>query len=85
MPWPARCFSLAKSVRGQYNTDSTSRAARGLAFGPPRELFPLEPQETNLHYSPAPDGQRFLAIEPIGGQAADPITVVVNWTASRQE
>jgi Tol biopolymer transport system component/tRNA A-37 threonylcarbamoyl transferase component Bud32 len=57
----------------------------GLAFGAPRRLFPLEAQETDFHFSPTPDGQRFLTIEAVAGQTEQPITVVVNWTALRRE
>ncbi len=64
---------------------SVEARGEGLAFGPPQQLFPLEPQESNLRYSPRPDGQRFLAIERIGDQTGLPITVVVNWTANRGE
>jgi Tol biopolymer transport system component len=57
----------------------------GLVFGPPRPLFPLESQESNLRYSPRPDGRQFLAVERVGGQTAQPVTVVANWTADRGE
>jgi serine/threonine protein kinase/Tol biopolymer transport system component len=74
-----------QTTDGDVAAVTVERRGEGLAFGPPRPLFPLEAQETNFHFSPTPDGQRFLTIEPVGGQRAQPITVVVNWTALRRE
>jgi hypothetical protein len=47
----------------------------------PRELFPLPVVETGLSpYDTTPDGQRFL-VRATQGQAAQPLTVIVNWPA----
>jgi Tol biopolymer transport system component len=34
------------------------------------------------HYRPAPDGQRFLVLAPLGRDAVQPAAVVLNWTAA---
>jgi hypothetical protein len=62
-----------------------------LVVGTPRSLFPLEPHTGHFPFSPAghtrfspmPDGQRFLTVEPVGGPASRPLTVLVNWLAGR--
>jgi Tol biopolymer transport system component/tRNA A-37 threonylcarbamoyl transferase component Bud32 len=54
-----------------------------LVAGTPQSLFPLEPHANYPHYSPAPDGQRFLTIESVDAPAARPLTVLVNWLAGR--
>ena len=47
----------------------------------PRELFPLPAVDTGLSpYDTTPDGQRFL-VRATPGQAAQPLTVIVNWPA----
>jgi hypothetical protein len=48
----------------------------------PRELFPL-PAVDNGHspYEATPDGQRFLVRATPLQQAAEPLTVIVNWPA----
>ena len=47
----------------------------------PRELFPLPLVDTGWSpYDTAPDGQRFL-VRATPGQAAQPLTVIVNWPA----
>jgi hypothetical protein len=47
----------------------------------PRELFPLPPVDTGWSpYDATPDGQRFL-VRTTPGQAAQPLTVIVNWPA----
>jgi Tol biopolymer transport system component len=74
-----------QTIDGYVAAVAVEPRGEGLVFGPPRPLFPLEVQESNFRYSPTPDGQRFLAVEPVGGQTALPITVVVNWTAARAE
>jgi hypothetical protein len=48
----------------------------------PRELFPLPAVDTGFNpYEVAPDGQRFLVRATPQQQAADPLTVIVNWPA----
>ena len=47
----------------------------------PRELFPLPRLDVaGSPYDTAPDGQRFL-VRATPGQAAQPLTVIVNWPA----
>jgi dipeptidyl aminopeptidase/acylaminoacyl peptidase len=48
----------------------------------PRELFPLPGVDTGFSpYEVAPDGQRFLVRATPQQQAAEPLTVIVNWPA----
>src|SRR5882724_2288959 len=48
----------------------------------PRELFPLPAVDTGFSpYDVAPDGQRFLVRATPQQQAAEPLTVIVNWPA----
>jgi Tol biopolymer transport system component len=48
----------------------------------PRELFPLPAVDTGYSpYEVAPDGQRFLVCATPQQQAAEPLTVIVNWPA----
>ncbi|MGH9400340.1 MAG: hypothetical protein ACRD00_08215, partial [Thermoanaerobaculia bacterium] len=61
-------------------------AGSTFAAASPRLLFQTE--TTNLDvsgaaslYAVASDGQRFLVNAPVGGPAAQPITVVLDWTA----
>ena len=56
----------------------------GFEAGVPKALFeapiPAE-QLTRYHYAVTADGQRFLIIKSVGEVSAQPLTVVVNWTA----
>jgi Tol biopolymer transport system component len=67
-------------------TATALRSTRqGLEFAPATPLFRVvEPLGTFAYpYDVAPDGQRILALSPIGtGNAAAPLTVLVNWEAS---
>jgi serine/threonine protein kinase/Tol biopolymer transport system component len=49
--------------------------------GTPRALFPgkFQPGTARNRYLPAPDGQRFLFVSPLGRDAMSPTTVVLNW------
>ena len=48
----------------------------------PRELFTLPAVDTGMSpYDTAPDGQRFLVLATPQQQAAEPLTVIVNWPA----
>jgi Tol biopolymer transport system component len=48
----------------------------------PRELFPLPAVDNGYSpYEPTPDGQRFLVRATPQQQAAEPLTVIVNWLA----
>ena len=48
----------------------------------PRELFSLPAVDTGFSpYDVAPDGQRFLVRATPQQQAAEPLTVIVNWPA----
>jgi serine/threonine protein kinase len=51
-------------------------------ISPPRELFPLPTVDNGFSpYEPTPDGQRFLVRATPQQQAAEPLTVIVNWPA----
>jgi eukaryotic-like serine/threonine-protein kinase len=53
--------------------------------GAPQPLFELDPMYPPLWgrfaYQPAANGQKFLILTNVGGTAAPPITVVLNWQA----
>ncbi|HUQ90114.1 MAG TPA: hypothetical protein VM120_00450 [Bryobacteraceae bacterium] len=57
----------------------------GPSFGVPKALFQTqvagESSFARTHYVPSNDGQRFLINTPSGDPPANPITVVLNWTA----
>jgi Tol biopolymer transport system component/predicted Ser/Thr protein kinase len=56
--------------------------------GTPQPLFPVSAFQSyvsaNFYYAPVRDGQRFLVMEPVRGEAAvaPPFTVVTNWQAA---
>ncbi len=54
-----------------------------LRAGIPKPLFllRLRPGNPRNKYLPAPDGQRFLVVEPLGRDAIAPTTIVMNWLA----
>ncbi len=74
-----------QATSGQVMAVPVERRGDGLAFGAPTPMFELDPQESNFRFSPTADGERFLAVERAGSQAPQPVTVVVNWTAARNE
>ncbi len=53
--------------------------------GAPQPLFELDPIFPPFFggfvYQPAANGQKFLVLERVGGEVAQPITVVLNWQA----
>jgi Tol biopolymer transport system component len=56
-------------------------------FGAPHELF-REPtffigEGTGISYEPSADGSQFLALLPVGGAPARPVTAITNWQAGR--
>jgi Tol biopolymer transport system component len=57
----------------------------GKSFEPgvPKPLFDvsLEMESRRSHYQVAANGQKFLAVVPLGSRQSVPITVVTNWTA----
>ena len=59
------------------------KSGAGFEAGAPQPLFGLDPIFPPLGgrfvYEPAADGQRFLVLANVGGTAAPPISVVVNW------
>jgi len=59
------------------------RGGAAIEPGPPKALFQTRIQvQPNIdQYAPTADGQRFLAITPVGDATELPITIVVNWTA----
>jgi Tol biopolymer transport system component len=57
-----------------------------LQAGPPRELFRTNPAVLSnilFMYAAAPDGQRFILVEPVEGAAtpSEPLYVLTNWQA----
>jgi hypothetical protein len=54
------------------------------AAGTPQALFRARfaPVTARGLYRPTPDGQRFLVLAPLGRDAMQPATVVMNWTAA---
>jgi hypothetical protein len=70
---PTEMFKLM-AVSLKLNADSVEPSA-------PRELFPLPADDIGITpYEVAPDGQRFL-VRATPQQAAQPLTVIVNWPA----
>ena len=64
------------------------KTAPRFEFGTPRELFHTHVSGGGnlaniFRYDVAPEGNRFLVLNQIGGEGTEPspITVVVNWTA----
>jgi hypothetical protein len=61
----------------------------GQAFGTPRPLFQTrvaaEVSANRMHYVPSADGQRFLLNIPVGDATSNPITIIVNWTATLRQ
>jgi hypothetical protein len=64
------------------------KTASTFESGPPEELFQTQVSGGGnlaniFRYDVAPDGDRFLVLNQIGGGGTDPspVTVVVNWTA----
>ena len=58
------------------------RTGETLQAGTPRRLFPvsLVPSSPETRYAKS-DGQRFLVVQPVGGNDPLPLTVVQNWTS----
>ena len=54
--------------------------------GTPQPLFQARfaPVTARGLYRPAPDGQRFLVLAPLGRESMQPATVVLNWTSAIQ-
>ena len=52
--------------------------------GTPKPLFQARfaPVTARGLYRPTPDGQRFLILAPLGRDAMQPVTVVLNWTSA---
>ena len=61
---------------------------KGATFtaGTPQPLFQTRFAATNARglYRPAPDGQRFLVLAPLGRESIAPATVILNWTSAIQ-
>ncbi len=58
------------------------KADAGFEAGTPKALFDVHLKSINgWRYDISPDGQRFLANTVIGEVKANPITLVLNWTA----
>ncbi len=60
------------------------RAGAELTTGVPQPLFQARfgSVVARAHYRPAPDGQRFLVLAPMGRETIPPATVLLNWTAT---
>jgi Tol biopolymer transport system component len=67
------------SADGKLMAAGVKLGADSPAPSTPRELFALAARANASPYSVAPDGKRFLVAAPVGG--AQPLEVVVNWTA----
>lgn len=61
---------------------------KGAAFsaGTPQPLFQARfaPVTARGLFRPTPDGQRFLVLAPLGRDAMQPATVILNWTSAIQ-
>ena len=57
-----------------------------LTAGAPAPLFETRFSSATVRgrYRPAPDGQRFLVLDPLGRDAEQPAAVVLNWTSVLQ-
>jgi hypothetical protein len=68
---------------------SVAVKATGDAFqaGVPQALFlgRFQPGTVRNRYCPAPDGQKFLVVAPLGRDAMAPTTVVLNWWAGLEK
>ncbi|MFI5184643.1 MAG: protein kinase [Vicinamibacteria bacterium] len=59
----------------------------GFTTGTPQALFQARfaPLVARGLYRPTPDGQRFLILSPLGRDAMQPATVILNWTSGIQQ
>ena len=59
-------------------------AGETFTAGTPAPLFQARFAAVTIrgHYRPTPDGQRFLVLSPLGRDALQPASVVLNWTAA---
>jgi serine/threonine-protein kinase len=55
------------------------RAAPSFSAGRPQEILDLPPLRRSRNWVPAPDGRRFLIVEPLPAKAPAQIHVVLNW------
>jgi len=60
------------------------QAGATFTAGQPQQLFQTRFAVVVVrgHYRPAPDGQRFLVLAPLGLDAIKPASVVVNWPSA---
>jgi len=73
-----------RALDGNLMATPVRATAHGLEFETPTALFRIaEPLGTFAYpYDVAPDGQRILALAPVGGGGgAPPLTLLVNWEA----
>jgi serine/threonine protein kinase len=65
------------------------KSGAGFEAGTPQPLFELDPVFPSLlgrySYEPTADGQRFLVLEIVGGSAAPPINVEINWQSGLEK
>jgi hypothetical protein len=56
------------------------KAGAEFQAGIPRLLFETGLRDINEQFDVSPDGQQFVMPAPVTGTAAEPITVILNWT-----
>lgn len=56
------------------------RPGEGFSAGAPEPLWETPLGSADGDYEVMPDGKTFLVVEPVGGDSAEPFTVLVNWT-----
>ncbi|HET7747162.1 MAG TPA: protein kinase [Vicinamibacteria bacterium] len=71
-----------RALNGQVHAVEVEKGPT-FAVGTPQPLFTMRQVQLNARsrFRPTPDGQRFLALAPLGRDALRPITVVLNWGA----
>jgi Tol biopolymer transport system component len=57
------------------------KASAGFQVGIPHLLFETGLRDINQQFDVSPDGQQFVMPAPVTGAGAEPITVIVNWSA----
>jgi hypothetical protein len=78
--WRADGKELFYRSRGRIMAVPVS-AGESFTVGTPQELFAATFGNVTVraHYRPAADGQRFLVLAPLAGEAVKPASVVLNW------
>ncbi len=70
--------------RGRVMAVPIQEGPGGFSAGTPQELFKatFASVVARAHYKPTADGQRFLVLTPLSGDAVKPASVVLNWQAA---